>query len=105
MEALWHARTQGYAHMVRAIELAGRAGKQDRDHRAQKIGDVGAMAGEGCGKARSGEARFHNQRGACKQGLVEGVERIGVKQRQGGELHSSKRSPSSRAVFTPHQKY
>ena len=82
-----HAWRQGDPNAVRPVGGGGRLGHQDRHHGAQHVGDRRGVLGEPGPEGGGGEARFGHQLRAVRQRLVEGVQRVGVEQRQGGDQH------------------
>ena len=85
-----HARPEACAHAVSALQRAGRLGQQDRDHRAQQVHHGGAMRVHGGPEPRSRKTNVKNHLAARQHGLRQGVERVDVKQRQGGAQHVSR---------------
>ena len=83
MEVAGHAGRQRNARAVLALRRLGLARQQDRHHRAKKIGHRRAPRRERGEEGRRREAALEDRGRAGDQCLKEGVERIGVEQRQG----------------------
>ena len=93
-------------HAMRSVQFAGRPRQQDRHHRAEQIGDGGAVARQR--RRRSPRQRSAAPPPAPRRSAAPGrrcsAHWCGTAAGWCSST-SSPRTPSRRAVFTPHQKY
>ena len=91
-----HAGRQSDAHVMTAFLVGRRARKQHRNHRAQQVSRGRSVPDEAGEKIRNRKPSLDDQRRSRQQRLVEGVERIGVKQRQRRQQYFAVAEPEQR---------
>ncbi len=82
-----HAGGERDPRGVRGFLRRHRPRQQDRHHGAEQIGDGRLAVDEAGIEARRRESLFVTHGAAGQQRLIEGVERVGVEQRQAGAEH------------------